>query len=186
LAVSATLSFLRSSPADDLTIGARQTAEAFVPVTELLQGRLARIPIFATLRLRLAAIGEGTATLLAPYDAAYDGIFESFHGGLLMTLADTAACVAVLTLAGADAPIVTTDMNIRSLAPCRSDVTAEAKIIKLGKTLCPVSVDISDARSVSVAVAQVTYMRLGSRSADEDPRKEQTTQKEPWQCWRLF
>ena len=103
-----------------------------------------------------------------------------------MTLADTAACVAVLTLAGADAPIVTTDMNIRFLAPCRSDVTAEAKIVKLGETLCPVSVDISDARSVSVAVAQVTYMRLGSRSADEDPRKGQTTQKEPWQCWRLF
>jgi uncharacterized protein (TIGR00369 family) len=157
-----------------------------VPVTELLQGRLARIPIFTTLRLRLAAIGEGTATLLAPYDAAYDGIFESFHGGLLMTLADTAACVAVLTLAGADAAITTTDMNIRFLAPCRSGVTAQAKILKLGKTLCPVSVDLLDARGAQVAAAQVTYMRLGSRSAAEDPPKEQTTQKEPWQCWRLF
>ncbi|MGB6484564.1 MAG: PaaI family thioesterase [Candidatus Acidiferrales bacterium] len=126
-----------------------------------LQSRLAQIPIFETLRLRLGAIGEGTAELTAPYDTAYDGIFNSFHGGLLMTLADTAACVAVLTLAGADAVITTTGMNIRFLVPCRSDAKAVANVIKFGKTLCPVSVEIRDALSVLVAVAQVTYiMRL--------------------------
>ncbi|MGB6877510.1 MAG: PaaI family thioesterase [Candidatus Acidiferrales bacterium] len=128
---------------------------------DMLQSRLAQIPIFETLRLRLGAIGEGTAELTAPYDPVYDGIFNSFHGGLLMTLADTAACVAVLTLAGADAVITTTDMNIRFLVPCRSDATAVANVIKFGKTLCPVSVEIRDALSVLVAVAQVTYiMRL--------------------------
>src|SRR5205085_105989 len=114
-----------------------------------------------TLRLRLVAVGEGTATLMAPYDSAYDGIFKSFHGGLLMTLADTAACVAVLSLAGADAEITTTDMNIRFLAACRSDCTAEAVLIKFGKTLCPVSVELRDTNGIQVAVAQVTYIRLG-------------------------
>ncbi|MGC2161124.1 MAG: PaaI family thioesterase, partial [Silvibacterium sp.] len=107
---------------------------------DMLQSRLAQIPIFETLRLRLGAIGEGTAELTAPYDPVYDGIFNSFHGGLLMTLADTAACVAVLTLAGADAVITTTGMNIRFLVPCRSDAKAVANVIKFGKTLCPVSV----------------------------------------------
>src|SRR5207302_8740141 len=101
-----------------------------------------------------------------PYDAAYDGVFKSFHGGLLMTLADTAACVAVLTLAGADAEIITTDMNIRLLAPCRSDTTAEATVIKFGKTLYPVSVELRDVNGVRVAVAQVTYMRLAKPSLD--------------------
>ncbi|MGC1106848.1 MAG: PaaI family thioesterase [Candidatus Acidiferrales bacterium] len=131
---------------------------------DTLQSRLAQIPIFETLRLRLGAIGEGTAELTAPYNPAYDGVFDSFHGGLLMTLADTAACVAVLTLAGAGAVITTTDMNIRFLVPCRSDATALANVIKFGKTLCPVSVEIRDASSVLVAVAQVTYiMRLEKR-----------------------
>jgi uncharacterized protein (TIGR00369 family) len=157
-----------------------------VIIAEELHNRLAQIPIFPTLRLRVASIGAGSAILLAPYDAAYNGIFHSLHGGLLMTLADTAACVAVLTLAGADAAITTTDMNIRFLAPCRTDVVAKAHIIKLGKTLCPVSVDLLDTRGAQFAAAQVTYMRLGSRSAAEEPRKEQTNQKEPWQCWRLF
>ena len=78
-----------------------------------------------------------------------------------MTLADTAACVAVLSSAGAHAEIATTDMNIRFLAPCRSDCTAEARVIKFGKTLCPVSVGLFDTTRAQIAVAQVTYMRLG-------------------------
>jgi uncharacterized protein (TIGR00369 family) len=132
-----------------------------MPVTDALRTRLSEIPIFKSLHLRMGDAAEGVASLTAPYDPAYDGVFKSFHGGLLMTLADTAACVAVLTLAGADARVATTDMNIRFLAPCRSDATAEAKVIKFGKTLCPVAVEIRDAGGVQVAVAQVTYMRIG-------------------------
>ena len=76
-----------------------------------LEERPGTVPIFRTLGLRLEAVSEGNATLIAPYDRRYDGIFESFHGGLLMTLVDTAACVAVLTLAGASAAVTTTDMK---------------------------------------------------------------------------
>jgi uncharacterized protein (TIGR00369 family) len=129
--------------------------------TITLEERLGTIPIFRRLRLQIKVIGEGNATLIAPHDRSYDGIFESFHGGLLMTLADTAACVAVLTLAEPSAAITTTDMNIRFLAPCRSDCTAVATVIKFGKTLCPVSVSLCDVYGTQVAVAQVTYMRLG-------------------------
>ena len=125
-----------------------------------LKERLGTLPIFLTLGLRLEAVSEGKATLIAPYDRRYDGIFESFHGGLLMTLADTAACVAVLTLAGASAAVTTTDMNIRFLVACHSACRAEATVIKFGKTLCPVLVSLYDANGTQVAVAQVTYMRL--------------------------
>lgn len=84
--------------------------------TKALEQRLGKIPIFRTLGFQLEAVSKGRATLIAPYDPSYDGIFQSFHGGLLMTLADTAACVAVLMSAGANAEITTTDMNIRFLA----------------------------------------------------------------------
>ena len=133
--------------------------------TASLRERLAAIPIFTALRLRLGPIGDGAAVLVAPYDRTYDGIFESFHGGLLMTLADTCACIAVLTRIGAGAIVTTTDMNIRFLAACRSDATAEARVIKIGRTLCPVAVDVRDAGGVLVAVAQVTYMRLAAPPA---------------------
>jgi uncharacterized protein (TIGR00369 family) len=128
---------------------------------EDVRRRVDTIRLFKTLGYHLDRLGSGEAVVSAPYDAKHDGIFQSFHGGLLMTLADTAACIAVLTLAGADANVTTTDMNIRFLAACRSDATAEARVIKFGKTLCPVAVTLRDAAGKEVAVAQVTYMRLG-------------------------
>ncbi|MGH9417219.1 MAG: PaaI family thioesterase [Terriglobales bacterium] len=128
-----------------------------------LAQRFAAIPIFDTLALRLERADREAAVLTMPYRKAYDGIFESFHGGLLMTLADTCACIALLAHIGADARVTTTDMNIRFLAGCYSNATATAKLIKLGKTLAPANVDLHDASGTLVAVAQVTYMRLPPR-----------------------
>ena len=108
-----------------------------------LRSRLAEIPIFETLGFRIDSIGSGEAQVTARYESRYDGIFKSFHGGMLVTLADTVACVAVLSLAGVEALITTTDMNIRFLGACRTDARAHAKLIKFGKTLCPVAVQNS-------------------------------------------
>jgi uncharacterized protein (TIGR00369 family) len=77
-----------------------------------------------------------------------------------MTIADSAACFAILTLTGADQMLTTTDMNIRFLAPCLTDVRARARVIKRGRTLCPVAVDLFDANGTLVAIAQVNYMLL--------------------------
>ena len=131
--------------------------------SEMILQRIRKIPIFSTLEIRVDEFGDGSCRATVPYDRKYDGVFESFHGGLLMTIADSVACFAVMTQTGPDEPMTTTDMSIRFLAPCRSDVTAEARVIKLGRTLCPLAVDLFDAEGVRVAVAQVTYMRLQRR-----------------------
>lgn len=55
-------------------------------------------------------------------------------------------------------------MNIRFLAPCLTDVTARAQVIKFGRTLCPVAVELFDEGGTLVAVAQVTYMLLGRKT----------------------
>jgi len=126
-----------------------------------IQARVAAIPIAATLGMRGLALEDGLCEMVVPRHRQYDGVFESFHGGLLMTIADSAACFAVLTLTGAEQTLTTTDMNIRFLAPCLTDVRARARVIKRGRTLCPVAVDLFDANGTLVAIAQVTYMLLG-------------------------
>ena len=83
---------------------------------------MAAIPIAATLGMRGLALEDGLCEMVVPRHRQYDGVFESFHGGLLMTIADSAACFAVLTLTGAEQTLTTTDMNIRFLAPCLTDV----------------------------------------------------------------
>jgi len=122
--------------------------------------RINRIPIVATLGLEIMRFGDGFCESRTPRSLKYDGVFESFHGGLLMTIADSTACFAILTRTGAETRLTTTDMNIRFLAPCLTDVTARAHVIKFGRTLCPVTVDLFGADGHRVAVAQVTYMLL--------------------------
>ena len=122
--------------------------------------RITRIPIFDSLQMQAVEFEEGQCSLRVPRQRRYDGVFESFHGGLLMTVADSAACFAVLTLTPVDQTLTTTDMNIRFLAPCLTDVIARARVIKRGRSMCPVAVDLVDESGTLVAVAQVNYMLL--------------------------
>ena len=130
-------------------------------ITDVVTAKFHTIPISEKLNMKIQSLGVGEAHISMPNERGYHGIFDSLHGGLLMTLADTTACVAILTQVGVEDVITTTDMNIRFLAPCLTDATAEAKIIKLGKSLVPVHVSLRDAQKREVAIAQVTYMRLG-------------------------
>ena len=125
-----------------------------------IMNRIYQIPIMNTLKLEVTAIKAGYCELKAPRHKMYDGIFNSFHGGLLMTVADSAAAFALMTLTGPEAKMTTTDMNIRFLAPCLTDLIARAKVIKFGRSLSPMAVDLYDENDKHVAIAQVNYMVL--------------------------
>jgi uncharacterized protein (TIGR00369 family) len=130
-----------------------------------LRARAEAIPIYHALAFEGLELSRVRCRLRIPRRREFDGVFESLHGGVLMTLADSAACFAVLTEIGADAAVTTTDMIIRFLAPCHTDATADARVIKLGRSLVPVELDLFDAAGTRVAVAQVTYFRLNKKPA---------------------
>jgi uncharacterized protein (TIGR00369 family) len=129
--------------------------------------RIKKIPIVDTLKIKIISLTDGYCETQVPRKLSYDGVFKSFHGGLLMTIADSTACFAIFTKTGPSVTLTTTDMNIRFLAPCLTDVTAKAKVIKIGKTLCPVSIDLFDEANRQVAVAQVNYMLLKNSPMNE-------------------
>lgn len=122
--------------------------------------RARQVPILETLEMEISELDTGYCVSIVPHKTIYDGIFNSFHGGMLQTVADTTACLAVLTVAGSEANITTTDMNIRFLSPCIGPVTAKATVIKAGRTMCPVSVELLDNTNKLVAIAQVNYIIL--------------------------
>lgn len=80
-----------------------------------------------------------------------------------MTVADSAAAFALMTLTGPEAEMTTTDMNIRFLAPCVTDLTVRATVIKFGRTLSPMAVDLYNESQKHLAVAQVNYFLLGKK-----------------------
>lgn len=144
---------------DKIMIGAELDTKQ---IERLLQ-RIRKIPIMTTLELEVTTLKAGYCELKAPRRRSYDGIFNSFHGGLMMTVADSAAAFALMTLTGPESEMTTTDMNIRFLAPCLTDLTVRATVIKFGRTLSPMAVDLYDENQQHLAVAQVNYFLLGKK-----------------------
>ncbi len=141
------------------------------------------VPITASLGLEFVHLERGRCSIRMVRDRRFDGIYESLHGGLLMTLADSAGAFAVLTLIEPDEIITTTEMNIRFLAPVCDAVTAEARVLKVGRTLCPIEADLTDDEGQLVAHAGMTYMRVrggprekpgggSARAPERDPERE--------------
>jgi uncharacterized protein (TIGR00369 family) len=83
-------------------------------------------------------------------------------GQALMSLADTAMVFAISSAAGGYLPMTTVDQTIHFLKPAsRFDLLAEARVIRLGKTMAFGSVTIRASNDAKpVALAQTAYALL--------------------------
>jgi uncharacterized protein (TIGR00369 family) len=129
---------------------------------------LETLPILKTLGFRLLESGVGFVRVVVPRSDRHNGRQPTFHGGIMTTVADCAAWLAIATKMGADSHLTTSDIHVRFLAPCFTDVTAEARVIKFGRTLCPVDVQLFDTNGAQIATAQVTYFRLATAPRAEE------------------
>ena len=81
------------------------------------------------------------------------------HGGALATLVDSAGTVAIMA-APSNAehrPGVTTDLNISYLAPTKDgSVIADARAVKVGRTLAFADVEVRRGDGTVVAVGRIT------------------------------
>ncbi len=86
-------------------------------------------------------------------------------GQALMSFADTAMVIAVASAAGGYFPMTTVDQTIHFMRPAmRADVLAEARVVRLGKTMAYGSVSIrtdNDARPVAMAQTAYALLREG-------------------------
>ena len=83
-------------------------------------------------------------------------------GQALMALADTAMVFAISAAAGGYLPMTTVDQTIHFLKPAmRSDLLAQARVVRLGRTMAFGSVSIETASEAKpVALAQTAYAIL--------------------------
>ncbi|MEM7492196.1 MAG: PaaI family thioesterase [Pseudomonadota bacterium] len=80
-------------------------------------------------------------------------------GPTQMSLADSAAYMAVMTVVGIEPMTVTSNLNINFLRPCIGDVLlADARIMKIGQALAVMDVDLRAEGADKIAShAVVTY-----------------------------
>ena len=122
--------------------------------------RINSVSITDTLNMRILRLDKGECEAHIPREKKWDGIFETFHGGILATIADSITCWAILTEIGSESNVATTDFNIRFLRPCKTGVRCYAKVIKVGRTMSIAEAKIFDDQDKLVAISQVNYICL--------------------------
>jgi uncharacterized protein (TIGR00369 family) len=83
------------------------------------------------------------------------------HGGVTATLADAAVGMAITQRVGRNGAATTVEMKLNYLRPVSGrKITARARLLRMGSTLCIGRVDMFDDAKELVSTALVTYMLL--------------------------
>jgi uncharacterized protein (TIGR00369 family) len=128
----------------------RQVIKEFVPSS----------PLAKLLGIRLESAQDDRAVLVMPFRPELATMGDVVHGGAIASLADTAAMAAAWaddevpeSLAGS-----TVSITVDYVAPARaSDLTAEARVVRRGRRLSFIDIDVRDAGDTVVAKALATY-----------------------------
>lgn len=117
------------------------------------------LPWAADVGMRAVETGEATATLVVPFTESMLRPGGTISGPTMMALADACMYATVLAAIGPVKLAVTTNFNINFMRkPAECDLIAKGHVLKLGKRLCVLSVDItSDGSDELVAHATGTY-----------------------------
>ena len=128
--------------------------------THLLQTVFA--PWVQDLDLSIESIGSDGAVLRMRFSERLCRDNGVVCGQALMALADTAMVFAISAAAGGYLPMTTVDQTIHFLKPAmRSDLLAQARVVRLGRTMAFGSVSIETANDARpVALAQTAYAIL--------------------------
>lgn len=129
---------------------------------ERLHEAVARIPYARLLGIELIGAERGAATLALNVRDELTRMEGIMHGGAVASLLDTAAAFAVITLLEPGQRTVTVDLTIHYLRPVtRGQVRAHARVLRDGRRLVIVSIEVRDQLDALTATAITTYVKQG-------------------------
>jgi uncharacterized protein (TIGR00369 family) len=117
-------------------------------------------PFHQLIGVELVERGEGYARCRLPVaEGVRGGVAGSVHGGVLSSMVDIVTLAAISSVVRPDEQMAgTADLNISFLRPALgSAVIAEGRVLKKGRTLAVVDVDITDGEGRLVAKGRVSY-----------------------------
>jgi uncharacterized protein (TIGR00369 family) len=120
-------------------------------------------PFARRVGIEIETLEPGRALLTLPFRPGNSTMGEVIHGGAITALVDTAAMAAAWS--SGDVPEElrgsTVDLSVSFVAAARGeDLSAEARVLRRGRSLCYCEVDVTGDQGRLVAKALVTY-KLG-------------------------
>jgi uncharacterized protein (TIGR00369 family) len=119
-------------------------------------------PWVQALGLKVESFGDGVMTLRLPLNPALSRVGGMVCGQALMSAADTAMVLAIVTRLGNQRPMTTVQLNTSFLKPLSNqDALVTARVLRAGKSLVFGEIDIvGEADGKSVCRASTTYALL--------------------------
>ena len=126
-----------------------------------IQEAFENVPFAHLIGMELGEVTRGAATLRL---AVRDSLRQNrgvVHGGVTASLIDTAAAFAILTLLEPGQSTTTIDLTIHYLRPLlNGQAMAQARVLRAGRRLIVVTVDVMDEAESLVATALTSYLKL--------------------------
>ena len=129
----------------------------------LLRAReaFASVPYAKLLGLELGELKPGEASLHLEVRDELKQNQGVVHGGAVASLIDTAAAFAIVTRLEPHERVTTTDLTIHYLRPITEGrLTASARIVRGGRRLIVVSVEVRNDQQALVATSVTGYIKL--------------------------
>ena len=128
---------------------------------ERISKALEQVPFAQLLGIELEEIDTGVATMAMEVRAELKQNNGVVHGGAIAALIDTAAAFAVISVLPIDERATTVDLTVNYLRPLRSGrAGAIAKVVKAGRRVIAVSVEMTDEAGKVAATALTTYIKV--------------------------
>jgi len=134
---------------------------------ERARSAFAAVPYAKFLGLQLGEVRQGEVSIHIDIRDELKQNQGVVHGGAIASLIDTASAFAVLTQIDPAERVTTTDLTIHYLRPAITGrMVATARIIRGGRRLFVLSVDVHDSAAALIATAVTTYIKI-----DKNPPK---------------
>ena len=123
-------------------------------------------PVADLIGFRLVAVGDGSATVEFEAGERHANPMGTLHGGILCDIADAAMGMAYASTLGDGESFTTLELKINFLKPVwNAKLTAEANVVKNGRTVGLVECDVLDEKRSLVARASSTCLTLRGNEA---------------------
>jgi len=118
-------------------------------------------PFYQLLNMRIEEVRDNYARLSIKIDEKHIQFQGAVHGGVITSLADSAAAWAIYGSNNLEGTPVTVEMKINFLKPVKSGkLVAEARNIHRGSRICVGDVEIKNGEGDLIAKSLVTYYVL--------------------------
>jgi uncharacterized protein (TIGR00369 family) len=131
-----------------------------------MQGEASSAPVADLVGFRLVSVGDGRATVELEASNRHANPMGTLHGGILCDIADAAMGMAYASTLGDGESFTTLELKINFLKPIwNAKLTAEANVVRNGRTVGMVECDVFDEKRGLVARASSTCLTLRGEAA---------------------